>query len=384
MFDETLRSLRERPARTMLTALGSVLGVATVVAIVGLSATASNQVSLRFDEILSTKVVVEPASAFEPERLQDVNLDEVRAINGVNDVVRYTTLDQRLASLRPTQGREVSVRPVVVSDRFEEAFDIEVLKGRIWEHDLVRRTGGAVAVMGETAALEMDLGGFDGPFQIWVDGAPVTVVGLIKAGEVDERLNGWVMMPEASMDLEAWGGGSTSILVRVSPGAGEGVAEVLPYVLDPESPQSFVALAPPEPEVLRANIESDTRLAFLAAGAIALGVGAVAIASATLTSVVERTEQFGIRRAFGARRSDIARLVLMETTVLGAAGGAVGCLLGLTGVLAFSIALRWVPVADPVLIPLAIAIGTGVGAFAGLAPAIKAAMIEPVAALRRI
>lgn len=109
----------------------------------------------------------------------------------------------------------------------------------------------------------------------------------------------------------------------------------------------------------------------------------VAITSATLTSVVERTEQFGVRRAFGARRGDIARLVIFETTALGAIGGLVGCVLGLVLVLGFSVGLGWTPVFDPQLVPLAIALGILVGGLAGMFPAVKAANLEPVAALRR-
>lgn len=382
---EGLRTLGERPARTLLTALGSVLGVATVVGILGLSETANHQVSLRFDEILSSRVVVEPASPADPGPVVRADLGPVAEVNGVTGVARLTTLGQRLAGSHPVTGREISVTPVAVSGGFEQPLEIEVVAGTLWDDPTIESVGAAVALMGETVALEMNTGPFDGPFQIWVDGSPVTVVGVFRAGAVEGRANGWLLVPESTPHPEIWGDARNSwMVVRVVRGAGTGVADVLPFVLDAESPHSFVALAPPEPEMLRANIEGDTQVAFLMAGGIALLAGAVAITSATLTSVVERTEQFGIRRAFGARRGDIARLVVFETSLLGAAGGVVGCFLGLVMILGFSVGLGWTPVFDPKLIPLAILIGVLLGALAGLAPAIRAATVEPVAALRRV
>lgn len=100
--------------------------------------------------------------------------------------------------------------------------------------------------------------------------------------------------------------------------------------------------------------------------------------------VVEGTEEYGLRRALGARRGDILRMVLIETTVLGALGGVVGSCLDLASILAASLVLDWRPIFEPALIPLAIAIGSVVGALDGLIPAARAAGLQPVTALRRV
>lgn len=377
---EAFRSLRQRPGRAVLSALGSVLGVATVVAILGLSETASHQVTLRFDELRATRLVVEPASADEPEVLHVADLDAIREVNGVTGAARIMAMANRLATLVPVHGRDISISPSVVSDDFQEALDIEVLAGTLW--------GGAgpdsrIAVIGETVVRELSMGPFMGPFELWVDGLPVTVMGVVRGAGLDLGLSGAVLVPESQADF--WGSPRDgSLVVRVLPGAGTGVGDVLPTLIDPEAPHKYAALVPPEPERLRAAISGDTRLAFIAGSVIALLAGAIAIATATLTSVVERTEEYGLRRAVGARSGDILRLVLIETTVLGGLGGIVGSYLGLAGILVASILLAWRPIFDPGLIPLAIAIGSAVGALAGLIPAGRAARMQPVTALRRV
>ncbi|MGF1618066.1 MAG: ABC transporter permease [Acidimicrobiia bacterium] len=367
-----------------MTSLGSILGVATVVAIIGLSGTASNQISVRFDELLATRVFVEPASPSISSEILNVDLEAVQEIEGVTGVARATVLGERTASLRPVNGRQISFTPVVVNDEFANATEAEVVGGNNWDPKVVAETGAPIVLLGESVVLELNLPPYDGPLTLWIEGRAVTVAGYIRAGGAEPRVNGWVLVPESSYDSLIWGaGGASSILVRVTPGSGAAVADVIPYALDPEHPDRFLAIAPPEPEILRANVEGDTRVAFLAAGVISLVVGGVAIASATLTSVAERTEQYGVRRALGAGRRDIARLVLLETTLLGASGGVVGCILGLILVLAFSLSLAWVPVFDARLVPLAILLGVCVGAVAGLIPSLKAAMIEPIQAIRR-
>lgn len=377
---EAFRSLRQRPGRAVLSALGSVLGVATVVAIVGLSETASHQVTLRFDELRATRLVVDAASPDEPEVLDVADLDAIRAVNGVTSAARIMAMGNRLATLVPVHGRAISISPSTVSLDFQDALDVEVLAGTLWDG---AGPESRVAVIGETVVRELSMGPFVGPFELWVDGLPVTVTGVVRGSGLDLGLSGAVLVPESQSEF--WGRPRDgSLIVRVLPGAGAGVGEVLPTLIDPTAPHKYAALVPPEPERLRATISGDTRLAFIAGSVIALLAGAIAIATSTLTSVVERTEEYGLRRALGARRADILRMVLIETTVLGALGGVVGSYLGLAGILAASLLLDWRPIFEPGLIPLAIVIGSAVGALAGLIPAARAAGLQPMTALRRV
>lgn len=385
LFRETRQSIGERAGRSLVAALGSTLGIATIVAVVGLSGTASNQISVRFDALRSSVVYVEPSSPLEDETLRVSDLTALDNVTGVTSAGRTTVLNPRNVSMRPTDGRIISITPAVVDGDLTQALEIDLLEGRLWD-DAGPVAETPVAAIGQTVVTELGLPpAFSGPFTLWVEGLPVTVIGYIGAGEVDPRLDGFVLTPQSNYDPTIWGPtGETSLLVRVQPGAGGSVAEQTPVALAPESPASFVALAPPEPEILRGQVEDDTRLAFLVAAGVALIVGTLAIASAVMTSVVERTEQFGIRRALGATRGDIIRLVLSESLVLGFLGGAAGCVFGLVAILSFSVALDWQPIFDVQLLPLAIGLGGLVGGIAGVLPAVQAGKVDPIRAMRRL
>ncbi|HLF43014.1 MAG TPA: ABC transporter permease [Acidimicrobiia bacterium] len=384
LFRETRRSIGERAGRSLVASLGSTLGIATIVAVIGLSGTASNQISVRFDALRSSVVYVEPASLSEEATLREVDLTGLTEVTGVTGVARTTVLNPRDISLRPVDGRIISFTPAVVDGNLTESLELDVLEGRLWDTRILE-TGAPVAVLGQTVVTELGLPPFTQPFTLWVEGVPVTIIGYVAAGEVDPRIDGWVLTPPVNLDSAIWGTqGETGVLVRVTPGSGASVARQAPMAIDPELPSAFVALAPPEPEVLRAQVEDDTRLAFLVAAGVALIVGTLAIASAVMTSVVERIEQFGIRRALGATRRDIARLVVSESLILGLLGGTAGCVLGLVAILAFSISLNWQPVFDIRLLPLAIGLGGIVGVVAGLLPAIQAGRVDPIRAMRRL
>ena len=126
--------------------------------------------------------------------------------------------------------------------------------------------------------------------------------------------------------------------------------------------------------------EVDLLLAAIAA--IAVAVGAIGIVNTMLMSVIERTREFGVLRAVGWRRRDVVRLVLLESALLGAVGGVVGCGLGAVSV---ALASRWLPlqpVASPFLLLSCLGLALGLGALGGVYPAWRAASLNPIEAIR--
>ena len=121
---------------------------------------------------------------------------------------------------------------------------------------------------------------------------------------------------------------------------------------------------------------------FLLLAIVSLVVGAIGIANVTLVTVMERTGEIGLRRAVGARRRHIAIQFLGESAVIGLVGGVIGASIGLIIVVSVSAIKNWTPVLDPWMPLAAPLLGAVVGLVAGLYPAIRAARLEPVEALR--
>lgn len=131
-------------------------------------------------------------------------------------------------------------------------------------------------------------------------------------------------------------------------------------------------------------MQADINAIFLALGGVALLVGGLGIANVTLLSVRERIGEIGLRRALGATTRDVAQQFLVESAVIGLLGGLVGAALGVLVVVVVSVTKEWTPVLDDVAVVASALLGGVIGLAAGTYPAVKAARIEPIAALRGV
>jgi len=140
--------------------------------------------------------------------------------------------------------------------------------------------------------------------------------------------------------------------------------------------------APPEARRTRENVENDVNSLFLVLGLVSLVVGAIGIANVTLVTVLERVGEIGLRRALGARTHHIATQFLVESTTTGVIGGIVGASAGTIIVVAVAVARDWTPVMDMWTALVSPVAGGVIGLLAGVYPAMRAASMEPVEALR--
>ncbi|MFD4525172.1 ABC transporter permease [Streptomyces sp. NPDC058470] len=389
---EALAGILQRPSRSVLTSIGTVLGVGTFVAILGLTATASSQIDDRFNVLTATEVAVEDVSH---ERNEFVDLafpddaeGRVRRLNGVQHAGVYwsvqTNGDRAVRSApvgTPGSGGETEV--VAASSEVLQAAEPVLSQGRIFDtwHD---RTRQRVAVVGTGVAARLGIATLETQPTVFVGDEAFTVVGIIDDTRRKPDLLLSVIVPRSTA-LEIWGSpkSGAKMIIATELGAAAQVAQEAAVAIDPAHPEYFRAVPPPDPKTLRSEVTGDLDQLFLLLAAICLFIGTIGIANTTLVAVLERTGEIGLRRALGARGRHVTAQFLAESGALGALGGLVGTSFGLLTVVAVAVARDWTPVIHPMTVLAAPAIGLATGLLAGLYPAWRASRIQPVEALRR-
>jgi macrolide transport system ATP-binding/permease protein len=392
LLREAGAGLMARPARVALTVLGTVIGVGALVATLGLSKTAGNQIVGRFSEVAATDVVVTPVpgavggDAAREAIPWDAETRLLR-LNGVAAAGTLSDVDVRGALVRsvpindPLGQTEVQLPVKAASPGLWRAVRATLTAGRLPDSGHSARAD-RVVVLGRNAAARLGITSLDQQPAIFIGERLYQVAGLVRSVERQPALLGSLTIPDGTARREFGLQAPASVQIETEIGAVELVVRQAPKALSPADPQLLRVAAPPDPETLKAGVENDLNALFLLLGGVSLLVGALGIANVTLVSVLERVGEIGLRRALGAARRHIAAQFLVESTVMGLLGGIVGASLGTLVVVAVSASRTWTPVLDPWM-PLAAPLaGALIGLLSGTYPSLRAAAMEPVEALR--
>ncbi len=388
---EVLAGLLQRPGRSALTMLGTVLGIGAFVAIVGLSQVASGQIGKQFNTLGATQVTVvdvAAARAHTPTLDFPPNADAlVSRIHGVLGAgVWWPIIFQRATvSVLPGPGEQSWGMPVdAVSPGLLPASGAHLSSGVLINQFDESHTQN-VAVLGQSAAAQLHISNLANAPAIFIAGQPFTVIGIITGDARLPQFNFGVAIPESTA-LRLWGlpnGQAAQMLIHTRLGAAHVVAQQAPVAIRPDNPTLLSALAPANLGHLQHAVTTNLNTLFLALAGISLVVGAVGIANTTLVAVLERAGEIGLRRALGARPRHIGMQFLAESTALGLFGGLIGSACGVVTILTVTIAHHWTALLDPRLVAVAPLAGGVIGLLAGLYPALRASALEPAEALRR-
>ncbi len=385
---EALISVSARPGRLMLTLVGEALGLAALVATVGISGTANGQVADHFDTAAAHRVTVQPdetragRGAVLPADAEE-SIERLEGVDSAGTVSRVEVHDPvRSVTVVDPQGPPDPTLPVLAaSPGLFEAADARV-RGRAYDAGHAAR-GDAVTLLGSRAADRLGVSDLSLGPAVFVGEKAFTVVGIIEAvGSRGELLDA-VVIPEPTAERAFGWRGAQSLHVKVRANAAETVARQAPLAIAPADPHAIVASAPPTDSTLRSRVEGDVSSLLMLLGVVALVAGGVGIANIMLLSVIERIGEIGLRRALGATRTDLMTQVLLESGTVGLLGGIVGTGLGFGTTMAVAVGRDWTPVLDARLLAAPLA-GLVVGILAGAFPAWRAGVLEPAAALRSL
>jgi putative ABC transport system permease protein len=383
-----------KPSRLIMTTLGTVLGIASLVVTVGFAQTAAGQIANQFDAVSATQVVIEPASARGndgTERAAAVlpwdaaaRVSRLAGVESAGLVADVDVRDQPVTSVPVNDpSAPATVNPAVVgaSAGLLDAVRGRVVTGRFFDagHDA---RADRVAVLGVRAAEQLGVNRVDSQPSIFIGGVPYAVIGIIEKVERRSDLLDSVVLPMGTVRADLGVLAPGELQVHIAVGAGDLVSTQAPIALDPNGPENFEVQAPSSSSDLRDNVQADINIVFLILGGIALLAGGLGIANVTMLSVMERTGEIGLRRALGATRRHIARQFMVESVVIGLLGGLIGSALGVFAVVIVSVLQGWTPILDPWLAVGSALLGAVVGLAAGALPARRASSIEPITALR--
>lgn len=391
---EATSGIGGRPGRLFLTILGTVLGIASVVVTVGLAQTAAGQIARQFDAVAATQAMASPATSRGMDGSTraraplpwdaDSRAARLAGIEAAGLVAAVDVSDVPVTAVPvhdPSQPDPVSPAVFAGSGGLLDALRGDVVTGRFFDSGHDDRAD-RVVVLGVRAAQRLGVSRVDSQPSVFIGDRSYTVLGIVEGVQRRTDLLDAVILPMGTARADFALATPDELHLRIAVGAGPVVADQVPLALAPNAPETVTVQVPPSGSAVRDNVRADINTIFLALGGVALLIGGLGIANVTLLSVSERVGEIGLRRALGARRKDIGAQFMLESVAIGLIGGLIGASLGVAVVVGVSAGQSWTPLLN-MWVVAASALGGGViGLAAGIYPALRAASVEPIAALR--
>ena len=372
--------LRARPMRAFLSALGIAIGIAAMIAVVGVSTSSRAQLTAQLESLGTNMLTLTPGSDLTGTEVK-FPTDAVGRVNKIDGVQQSSSTSLVKASVYRSSLSDKAATGGI-SALVAEPGLLDVVAGEVDKGAWLNPATSSYpsTVLGASAARR--LGVVEPGTQVWLGGTSFTVVGILKPSVLAPELdNAALIGAPVAERLFGYAGNPTTIYERSADKAVERVRELLGPTISPQAPGA-VKISRPSDALAAKNAADQAFTSLLTGvGSIALIVGGIGVANTMIISVLERRREIGLRRALGAMRSHILIQFLAEALLLAGLGGALGCVIGV-GVTAGVAAANGWPFSLPALIILAgLGVTVLIGAVAGLYPAVRAARTPPTAAL---
>ncbi|GAA0966561.1 ABC transporter permease [Acrocarpospora macrocephala] len=378
--------LRTRRTRAVLSALGIAIGIAAIVAVLGVTRSSQSALLAQIDRLGTNLLTVANGTDFGGiERVLPAEATlMIRRVEGVAHVAPTAQLATRnvyRSNLVPAgQTGGLAVRAC-------DASLLATLDGRVRQGRFIDQATAAypVTVLGYEAAKTLGVTRVDPGTRVWLGGHWFTVAGILDpfpfAPEVDR--SALIGFPIAE-ELFGYDGHPSRLYVRAQQERVDQVAGLLGATANPANPERTEVTRPSDALTARVAVAQSAGTLFLGLGAIALLVGGIGIGNIMVISVLERRGEIGLRRALGATRGHVAGQFVAESLVLSALGGLSGVLLGCAATAALARSRGWEVLIPPEALWGGLLVAVAVGAVAGLYPALRAARLAPAEALRTV
>ena len=378
-----LTGLRARPGRATLTALGIAIGIAAIVAVLGISASGRADLLATLDRLGTNLLRVTPGQGVfgeavslpgeSPDMLSRVGpVQRVSTTSLVSEAVRKNELIPELE----TGGLAVyATRPDL-----PQVLGVDLVDGRFLD---AATSEVPTAVLGFTAAERLGIVDLDIGATVVIGETRFAIIGILDEAPLFPDIERAVLIGDGvARSLFDPDLAPSAIYARVALSRVDDVVDVIPSTVNPENPDRVSVTRPSDALAAREAADAALTRLLIGLGSVALLVGGVAIANIMVMSVIERRMEVGVRRALGATRRHIRMQFLLESVLLAAIGGVLGTVLGAAITVGYAVSQE-LAVAVP-LEALGASIGAAmlIGAVAGLYPATRAANIPPAQAVR--
>ena len=377
--------LRTRRVRAALSALGIAIGVAAIVAVLGLSSSSQAGLLAEIDKLGTNLLTVSNGQTLFGQTAE-LPLAAPGMIARIGPVLQVQETGSTQANVyRSPLVPSVNTNALAVqaaSLGLPAAVGAKVAQGSYLNGATAHEP---VAVLGFAAAQRLGIDRLYPGERVWLGGQWFYLAGILASAPLAPEIDSSVLVGFAAaqryLDFD---GHPTTIYVRTVTAQTAAVQAVLGATANPESPNEVQVSQPSDVLTARAETQNALNSLFLGLGAVSLLVGAVGVGNIMLIGVLERRSEIGLRRSLGATKRQIRTQFLSEAILLALIGGAAGVAAGAASTAVYAATKHWTVVVPTTAWAGGLAAAIVIGAIAGLLPAIRAARVSPTEALRTV